>query len=324
MRINHGLGGKRSVGPVMLTIGTFDGVHRGHQRLLTATVAAARRVGGRSVALTFDPHPHRVIEPEHAPLMVSSVSERCDRIAATGIDETCVLEFTQDVMRWSAHEFLERIDTAMELSGLLIGTDFALGHQRRGDLRFLRQWGRRRDVRVHGIAPVRDPHGPLSSTRIRAALTAGDVTTVTRLLGHPWFLDAEVEHGNKMGRTLGFPTANLATGPHRCLPATGIYMGWARVRDRWHRSAASIGYRPTFADDRLTVEAHLLDFDEDIYGETVRTVLTGRLREERAFSDVTALIAQMRRDVQTTRRRLSDRPPPSDLDPLTGSVGSRR
>jgi len=305
--------------PAALTIGSFDGVHRGHRRLLARTVALARQRGGIAVAVTFDPHPRSVVDPDHFPSMLTSVSERCDLLAAAGIDEVVVLQFSAEVAQWSAEDFCAQLVAAYPVSDLVVGRDFALGHQRRGDVGFLRGQGSTLGFTVHAMAPVRDRVGPISSSRIRASLQSGDVATARRLLGHPWFLDAVVEHGNKVGRTLGFPTANLGVDRLRCLPATGIYTAWVRVKGRWHQAAASIGYRPTFHDTSLTVEAHLLAFDEDIYDEMVRIAMVGRLRDERAFAGVEALIAQMRRDVVATRQRLAGRHAPSELM-VTSSV----
>jgi riboflavin kinase/FMN adenylyltransferase len=224
-----------------------------------------------------------------------------------------VVNFTREVSRWSAEEFCGRLVGRFDLRRLVVGPGFALGHNRRGDAAFLRAYGAEHGFTVAEVEPEADSAEPISSTRIRAALAAGEVEAAARLLGFPYFLDGTVERGNAVGRRLGFPTANLGVGPGKCLPELGIYTGWVRVRDRWHAAACSIGYRPTFGGDRLTVEAHLLDFDADIYGERARLALVHRLREDRLYPDEPALVDQMRRDVDDTRRLLAAARPPSGL-----------
>jgi len=299
--------------PVACTVGVFDGVHRGHQGLLGATVDAARELGGIAVAVTFEPHPRAVLDPASAPPELTTLDEKRDRLAALGIDRLVVVNFTREVSLWGPEEFCERLLARFDLRRLVIGPGFALGHGRRGDAGFLRGFGGEHGFGVVEVAPIMDDGSPISSTRIRAALVSGEVEEAERLLGFPYFLDGTVERGNAVGRRLGFPTANLGVEPGKCLPELGIYTAWLRVRGHWHATAASIGYRPTFGGDRLTVEAHALDFDEDIYGERARLAFCHRLREERNYPDEAGLIVQMREDVAETRRRLGRSAPPPGL-----------
>jgi riboflavin kinase/FMN adenylyltransferase len=306
-------GRDRQAPPVAMTIGSFDGVHRGHQRLLEHTTAAARALDGIAVAVTFEPHPRAVLDPGHAPQSITTLDEKRDRLAAAGLDRLVVIGFSREVSQWNAENFCDRLLAGFDVRDLVIGPDFALGHHRQGDLRFLEAYGADHGFTATAVAPVLDEAERISSTRIRSALVSGEVEPANRLLGYPYFLDGTVEHGNHVGRRLGFPTANLSIAANKCLPAGGIYTTWLRVGDRWHVAAASIGYRPTFGGDRLTVEAHILDFDADIYGERVRLAFVQRLREERNYPDEASLIAQIGDDVAETRRRLSSAEAPAGL-----------
>jgi riboflavin kinase/FMN adenylyltransferase len=313
--LEHSLAPDRgpSPAPVACTIGVFDGVHRGHQRLLAATVAAARQLGGIAAAVTFEPHPRAVLDPANVPPELTTLDEKRERLMAAGIDRVVVVNFTREVSEWTAERFCERLLDRFDLRRLVVGPGFALGRDRRGDVDFLRRFGAEHDFTVDTVPAVTEDGEAISSTRIRSELVSGDVELAAGLLGHPYFLDGTVERGNRVGWRLGFPTANLGVEPGKCLPELGIYSTWLRVRGEWRAAASSIGYRPTFGGDRLTVEAHLLDFDADIYGERVRLAFVHRLREERWYPDEAALIAQMRLDVAETRRLLEAAEPPAEL-----------
>jgi riboflavin kinase/FMN adenylyltransferase len=308
-----GLGRGPSPSPVACTIGVFDGVHQGHQRLLEATVAAAREIAGIAVAVTFEPHPRAVLDPANVPPELTTLDEKRERLTAAGIDRVVVMNFTREVSGWSAERFCERLLDRFDLRRLVVGPGFALGHDRRGGLDFLRAFGADHGFTVVTVEAMTEDGDPISSTRIRAALVSGDLEVAERLLGHPYFLDGTVERGNRVGWRLGFPTANLAVEPGKCLPELGIYSTWIRARGQWRPAASSIGYRPTFGGDRLTVEAHILDFDADLYEERVRLAFVHRLREERWYPDEASLIAQMRRDVAETRKLLETATPPVEL-----------
>jgi riboflavin kinase/FMN adenylyltransferase len=291
----------------------FDGVHRGHQSLIAATVAAARDLGGIAVAVTFEPHPRAVLDPANVPPELTTLDEKRERLIAAGIDRVVVVNFTREVSQWSPEEFCERLLDRFDLRRLVVGPGFALGRARRGDVDFLRRYGSEHGFTVQTVEAVTEEGDPISSTRVRSALVSGDVELAAGLLGHPYFLDGTVEHGSHVGWRLGFPTANLGVEPGKCLPELGIYATWMRARESWLPAASSIGYRPTFGGDRLTLEAHLLDFDGDLYGERVRLAFVRRLREERWYPDEASLIAQMRVDVEETRRLLETTEPPAGL-----------
>jgi riboflavin kinase/FMN adenylyltransferase len=313
--LEHSLAPDRgpSPAPAACTIGVFDGVHRGHQRLLAATVAAARELGGIAGAVTFEPHPRAVLDPANVPPELTTLDEKRERLMAAGIDRVVVVNFTREVSEWTAERFCARLLERFDLRRLVVGPGFALGRDRRGDIDFLRRFGAEHGFTVDTVPAVTEDGEAISSTRIRSALVSGDVELAAGLLGHPYFLDGTVERGNRVGWRLGFPTANLGVEPGKCLPELGIYSTWIRVRGEWRVAASSIGYRPTFGGDRLTVEAHLLDFDAEIYGERVRLAFVRRLREERWYPDEAALIAQMRLDVSETRRLLDTAEPPAEL-----------
>src|ERR1035437_2933262 len=232
MTLEHALGpvGGPSPPPAACTIGVFDGVHRGHQQLLARTVAAAREVGGIAVAVTFEPHPGAVLDPGNVPPELTTLDEKRERLIAVGIDREVVVNFTREVSQWSAERFCERLPTRYALRHLVVGAGFPLGRPRRGDIAFLRGFGSAHGFTVETVDPVTEDGETISSTRIRSALVSGDVETAARLLGHPYFLDGTVEHGDRVGWRLGFLTANVGVEPGKCLPEMGISSTWLRAR----------------------------------------------------------------------------------------------
>ncbi|MFN2452319.1 MAG: bifunctional riboflavin kinase/FAD synthetase [Candidatus Dormibacteria bacterium] len=313
MRIEYGLPATATGRPVALSVGNFDGVHLGHRALLEPLLAAAREIDGEAVVLTFDPHPRCVLTPEHCPSSLTTLEEKRDLLAVAGVDRLVVLEFTTQLSRWTADEFCSRLEAAFTLSRLVVGHDFALGRDRSGDTAFLTARAARRGWILQTVDAVRVEDRPVSSSRIRGALVTGDLIEANRLLGHPYFIDGRIEHGERVGTTLGYPTANISIAANKCLPARGIYAMWLRVDDAWQPAATSVGYRPTFGGDHLTVEAYLLDFSGDLYGRRVRGAFEARLREERTYPDGAALREQIRRDVEQTGLLLSASKPPSGI-----------
>lgn len=311
MRVESGLGSRHDDdAPVVLTIGNFDGVHLGHAALLEEVGARARKSGAQTALLTFDPHPRCILDPAHCPQSLTTLEEKRDLLAARGLDRLVVLGFTREVSAWRAQQFCDMLVASFDLRALVVGHDFALGHRRQGDVAFLRDYGEQQGFPVYQVDAVRGGEGAVSSSRIRSLVAEGDVAGAAALLGRPYFMDATVEHGEEVGRHLGFPTANLSIAGDKCLPAPGVYAMWVRVSDAWHVAAANVGYRPTFGGDRLTVEAFLLDFSGDLYGRAVRAVFVERLREERAYSSVDELVAQIGRDVVQVRSLLGASAPP--------------
>lgn len=308
MRVEYILGGLAPLGPVALTIGTFDGVHRGHQELLARAAEVARERGLQAVALTFWPQPVAVLQPEVQVVLLSMLDERVALLAATGmLDAVVVMPFTSELAALSPAAFLDRIAVWCEPRIVIEGPDFALGNGRRGDLAFLREEGARRGFAVESLT-VEDAGERISSTRIRALLAANEFGMATRLLGHPYTIWGEVVTGDQRGRLLGFPTANLRLDPRKALPANGIYavrVGLPGEARATHPGVASIGVRPTFGrDPRPLVEIHLFDTTIDLYGVTLAVEVVAWLREERRYADVEALIAQMTLDAQQARKLL--------------------
>jgi riboflavin kinase/FMN adenylyltransferase len=298
-----------SVGPAVVVMGVFDGVHRGHQAMLRATRQAARESGAASVALVFDPHPDEVIHPGRGVprLMPAAIVER--RLSDQGMDYVHLVRFDRELQAVAAEAFLAMLDPAIELRRLVMTPQSAFGRGRGGTVARMREHGRRIGFDVVTVDPVIDDGTPISSSRIRQAVAAGDLATVRRL-GSPAYLEGTVVEGDHRGRELGYPTANLRIAYVPALPPNGIYTGRVAVPARGvgpgHPALVSIGVRPTFHSrgERL-VEVHLLDFDGDLYGACLELELYDRLRDEQRFDDAAALVAQMRRDEADARRLLA-------------------
>ena len=285
----------------VVTIGVFDGVHLGHQALIGHCVEIARTNGLRSIAVTFDPNPLEVLRPEVAPARLCEIDRRVDLIRALGIDHVEVLAFDADMAAMSADEFVEDVlHKRLKAEHVVIGHGFRFGHKAAGSADTLRSGG----LSVDEYSLVGDQQ-PVSSTRIRSAVAVGDVVLAASMLGRSPEVEGVVETGQKRGRDLGFPTANI--GHHRlaAVPADGVYAGTATVDDRSHIAAISVGTNPTFDGVRRTVEAYLLDFDGDLYGQRLRVGFAHRLRDTLAFDTVEQLVAQMERDAVRTRDLLS-------------------
>ncbi|MEO7910188.1 MAG: bifunctional riboflavin kinase/FAD synthetase [Roseiflexaceae bacterium] len=307
MELVHGLLHSINEHPTILTIGAFDGVHRGHQHLIESAVRRARELGCQSAVLTFDPHPDLVIHPERDRLYLNSLEERAELIAKLGADLLIVMPFTRETMGLSAHDFMSRACDSVALRELWVGWDFALGRKREGDLARLRQIGQQLDYTVQPVAAFALADGtPISSTRIRSALAAGDLEAAAMLLGRPFAVQGTVTLGDQRGRTIGFPTANVDVDELHVLPADGVYVCDAEVDGQRYGAVTNIGMRPTFDGTRRKVEAYLLDFVDDIYGETLRLTPRQRLRGEKKFDGIAALVAQITTDVATARAWLRD------------------
>jgi riboflavin kinase/FMN adenylyltransferase len=289
--------------PCGVTIGVFDGVHRGHQHLIGVLLERARREGLATVALTFNPHPRTVLRPGTAVTYLTSLEERVELLQGQGLDSVGVLAFTSELAQLSAEDFLSLLVQELEMRLLVVGPDFALGRNRAGTIGVMREIGERLGFRVEVASLLAEAEEKVGSSAIRQALAAGDVERVGRLLGRPFSLRGPVVAGDRRGRTLGFPTANIAIGLDRALPAYGIYVTRAFVGADTYESCTSIGIRPTFqVEPRPVVETFILDFNcEDIYGREIRIDLLHRLRGEERFDYAEQLIAQMEKDVKATR-----------------------
>ena len=290
-----------------VTIGSFDGVHRGHQQLLRDFVAEARRYHAPAVVVTFYPHPVEVLGHRRDPFYLSTPEEKAALIAALGADVLITHPFDREVAQRSASDFMADLSAHLGLKRLWVGYDFALGRNREGDIPTLRRLGERLGYTVHVVEAYRLDGEIVSSSRIRRALAEGDVTLAARMLGRHYAVPGEVVRGDGRGRTIGFPTANLAVWPKRMLPAAGVYACFAEVEDDGRYAAvANIGVRPTFERQPVAprVEAHLLDFRGDLYGRRLRLHFVARLRPERRFPSPQALAEQIARDIAAARRLL--------------------
>lgn len=282
-----------------LTIGTFDGVHRGHQEIVSNLVSQAHADGSQAVVLTFYPHPAVVIGKRQNPSYLTTPEERANLLGDLGVDVVITFPFTPPVSKISAQEFITMLRHHLGMQHLLVGPDFALGHNRIGNIHYLSEFGKSLGFTVSTIIPFELEGQIVSSSRIRAALRDGDLELVNNLLGRPYFVKGQVVPGDGRGHTIGIPTANLSLWIERALPKSGVYVTQGLINGDSYGAVTNIGTRPTFASDheRLQVEAHLLDFDEQIYGLEVRLDFISHLRDERKFSGIDALVNQIQQDI---------------------------
>ena len=306
MHVFHGLPSQPPPSPTLLTIGNFDGVHLGHRALIEEMVRAAR--GKRSWAglLAFDPHPLAVLAPERPLAFLTSPEERLELLGAYGLDFVVIHRFTLATARTPARKFVSALQERLRLAELWVGPDFTLGQRQEGDVAALQTLGEELGFELHVMQPFCLEGQSVRSTRIRALLQQGSVHEAAGLLGRPYRLRGQVVSGAGRGRTLGFPTVNLEMEPGRVLPGDGIYAGWVEVGDQRYAAAINLGIRPTFKTDepQRTVEAYLLDFEGQLYGQTVMLTFVERLRPESRFKSADELVEQIARDVIATRRVL--------------------
>ncbi|MCW2308162.1 bifunctional riboflavin kinase/FAD synthetase [Rhodobium gokarnense] len=299
----------------VVAIGNFDGVHRGHQAVLERAVTIARDKGVPALAMTFEPHPRRVFRPDLPLFRLTPPNAKARVIEAIGLDGVVVVPFDRDFAAVSAEDFIEDILLErLKASHVVVGYNFHFGKGRAGSPSFLEEAGTRFGFGVTVADAFGDEGGAsISSSRVRAALEEGDVTGAASLLGYRWFIEEEIVHGDKRGRELGFPTANMKL-PGDCGLAHGIYAVRMRVDGVLYDGAASYGRRPTFGDGIPLLEVFLFDFDGDLYGKTVDVTFVSYLRAEEKFDSIEALIAQMTRDTEEARMVLSGLAPLSALD----------
>ena len=292
--------------PTVLTIGAFDGIHRGHQYLISRVIARAQEIGADSALVTLHPHPKVVLRPTSSLRYLSTIEERLDWLAPLGLDYVVVFPFSLETSQMRAREFVQLLVDRLRLVEIFCGKDFALGYKREGNVEFLRALGREQGFAV----TVADPHALegqiVSSTRVRELTAQGEIDEATRLLGRSPSVRGRVIEGDRRGRALGFPTANLAIAERRLIPADGIYAVRVRIGDAWFGGAANIGTRPTFDKGQRLVEVYVLDFDGDLYDQVIEVQFVKRLRAELKFENVNALVEQMKRDVAEARAVLAE------------------
>jgi riboflavin kinase / FMN adenylyltransferase len=297
--------------PAVLTIGAFDGVHRGHQFLIRQVVERARRLDYDSVVISFNPRPEILFRPGNLQLTAGAAKARI--ISALGVDALVMIPFTREFSEIPAGQFLLSILEHVNLGEMWVGADFAFGHKRGGNVDMLIRSGQQSGFAVH-VVPRQPLDGvAISSSLVRELIGTGDVAGASRYLGHWYAWEGLVVHGDRRGRELGFPTANLEPPPHQLIPETGVYAGYVRFDGERLPAAISVGYNVQFHGTTLKVEAYILDWDGDIYDRVIGIEFVDRVREERQFKSVDALITEMKHDCEQVRKLLSQADEPGEL-----------
>ncbi len=293
--------------PSVVSIGFFDGVHRGHQAIIRRAVSRAQDLGVRSVVVTFDRHPMEVVKPGTQPKLLMTLARRAQTIAAQGVDLVIVLEFSDWLRHLEPQAFTDHVLVGLlQVRGVIVGSNFRFGHKAAGDVATLTDLGLSFGFSVEGVTLLAMDGVVLSSSEIRGALEAGDVERAHRMLGRPHMVDGIVVRGDARGKALGFPTANLQTSRRLLIPARGVYAGVFHLPDGTPQPCATnVGINPTFGGQQLRVEAFLLDWSGDLYGASVAVDFRHRLRDEVRFDSVDALVAQMSADVVRARQLLN-------------------
>ena len=281
-----------------LTIGSFDGVHLGHLDVVKHVIASAKGLESQPALITFEPHPRCVLDPANCPQSITTLQEKLALLEAAGIEHAIVLRFDRELASLSPQEFVDRLATVMELRSWVIGYDFAFGRGRTGSA----QWLREHDQQVEVVPPFKFDGHDLHSSEVRRLITAGEIDHANRLLGREYSMAGPVEAGERVGRQLGFPTANIGVEPNKLIPALGAYAGRARAPEGDFIAALSVGYRPTFGGTQLRVEAFLLDFEGDLYQRRLELRFVRYLHPDIKFPNTDDLVRQLHQDVADTRR----------------------
>ena len=287
----------------VLALGNFDGLHRGHVKILERIQRGAGERGGTSVVLTFDPHPPRVLRPDKAPALLMTKSQKLDALARAGVQGAAVVRFTKEMSQWEPERFVRSVLVEwLRVAEVWVGADFLFGRDRSGNFSLLRSLGAQHGFRAEKIDAIRYKDFVVSSTRIRRLVAEGRVDEAGALLGHHYVIEGAVVEGAKRGREIGFPTANVSTS-NELLPPHGVYATTVWIDSHLHPSVTNIGQRPTFGDQlATTIETHVLNLDRNLYGRTLKLAFVQRLRDERKFPDVEALQEQIAADVRRASR----------------------
>ena len=286
----------------VLALGNFDGVHRGHRKILDRVQRVANERAATSVVMTFDPHPPRIVRPDKAPALLMTKAQKLEAIADAGVQGAAIVRFTQELSHWDPETFVRTVLVDwLQVAEVWVGANFLFGHDRAGNFTLLRALGARYGFKTEKIDPVRYKDFVVSSTRIRRLVAEGRVDEAGALLGHQYVLDGTVVRGDQRGRTIGFPTANLCT-ENELMPPHGVYATTTRIGEIVHPSVTNVGTRPTVDNSgRTTIETHIFDLDRDLYGLTIRVGFVQRLRDERAFESLELLRAQIDADCRRAR-----------------------
>jgi riboflavin kinase/FMN adenylyltransferase len=283
---------------VALTIGSFDGVHLGHVDVIRHVIASAKAHEAQPALITFEPHPRCVLDPANCPQSITTLQEKLALVESAGIEHAIVLRFDRELASLSPQEFIDRLAEVMDLRIWVIGYDFAFGRGRTGSAQWLREHGHQVDV----VPPFTVDRRELHSSEVRRLVTAGEVEQANKLLGREYAMAGPVEAGERVGRRLGFPTANIAVEPNKLIPALGAYAGRVRAPEGDFAAALSVGYRPTFGGTQLRVEAFLLDFEGDLYQQRLELSFVRYLHPDIKFPGTDELVRQLQQDVAETRR----------------------
>ncbi|MBI5814824.1 MAG: bifunctional riboflavin kinase/FAD synthetase [Nitrospinae bacterium] len=296
---------EKPVRPVV-TLGNFDGVHIGHQVIFSKVIAKAGETGGTSVVYTFDPHPLKILAPEQSPNLLTTFKKKMELIAACGIDMTICADFNRSFALMHPRDFALKLKNGLAMESVYVGHDYSFGQAKAGTIDYLKKMGEEMGFAVEVVDAVNVDGQRVSSSAIRNLVGEGDVGGAAKRLGRLYSIAGKVVSGHRRGKAIGFPTANIET-PYEVIPAVGVYAVFARLgRGEWFEGVVNVGYNPTFNRDDLIVEAHLIDHDEDLYGGEMEIYFAGRLRDEKKFSGVEELKAQIASDIGAARSILLD------------------
>lgn len=293
--------------PIYLALGNFDGLHKGHQKLINEAVTAARNGNGIAAAFVFEPHPIKVLFPERAPKLLVIAQQKAELMEKLGLNLLIYNSFTLAISKCTPEEFVQNIlINKLNIKQAFVGFNYTFGHRGVGTPELLRELGKKHGFEVKIIPPVEVNGQVVSSSLIRKALDAGDIKQARAMLGYDPMLEGQVIEGERRGRTIGFPTANLAVSSELNVPGKGVYAARAQIRDRIFQAVVNIGSKPTFHEEYpISIEAHLIDFDDDIYGEEMRLYFIDKIRDERRFNNVEELVGQITRDRDRAKQIVS-------------------
>lgn len=297
MKIFHGTENANISRPTVLTLGVFDGLHLGHQRIMQTVVERAEKINAIPTAITFDPHPRAVLHPENAPPLLQTLDQRLAAFEVLGIEQAIIIKFTKDFAAQDAEKFLrETIHERLQAKEVYLGKGFEFGKNRGGNIELLRKISTELGFFADEVHEVRLRGKRISSSRLREALFAGKVNLARRMLGRPYGVEGLIEHGSARGHQIGFPTANLKP-QNRVIPKLGVYVTATLIKDIWHRSITNIGVRPTFENDaEPSIESYIFDYEGNLYGDVLRVRFLHHIRDERKFNGIEELKAQITKD----------------------------